>query len=236
MDMWLYHLISGLQPLWWLWWRLRLVGEVDTIPKKGPLLVAANHACFLDPWFICILFPRPVRFLITRNWYYKSKGWQRFFAAQGTTPVRETTEQTLDAVREHMSLDHVVGVFPEGKISHDGRMQKFRAGIGYMAAQTGAPVVPIGIRGAYESLNRRRRFPRPSRVTLVVGRPMVFPGSPCEKPSGRELVEFRNRLDREIRRLAGQEHPAPGYAPAGGGGVSERLAAEASTPADPVSR
>ncbi len=60
--MWLYRCFPALRPLWSLYWRFRLTGAVDSIPRSGPLLVAANHACFLDPWFLAVVFPRPIHY------------------------------------------------------------------------------------------------------------------------------------------------------------------------------
>lgn len=207
---WLYQFWPGLRPLFNLYWRLRLEGETGAIPSKGPLIVVANHASFLDPWLLAIVFPRDVRFLVTRNWYYKNRRWERFFAAQGCLPVLETPEATLGLVCGAMRRGDVVGIFPEGRISVDGRMRRFRAGIGYFAARSGAPVLPVGIRGAFEILPRDRRWPRPGRVTFRVGRPLVFPGSPVtQAPSIRDIGAFRDRLAARVAELSGQaEQPA----------------------------
>jgi len=213
---WLYHLTSALRPICWLYWRFRFLGA-EQVPKSGPALVVANHSSYLDPWYLCMLFPRKIRFLVTREWYFRSPAWEWYFSRHGTLPVQQTPEATLQLVRELLAAGEVVGVFPEGRISFDGRMQKFRSGIAYMAARSGAPVIPIGIRGAYEGLPRTRRIPRPVRITLRVGAPLRFPDAPrAERPTMREIARFRNRVSRSVRELAGQaerEAPAAAAAP-----------------------
>ena len=130
---WLYTLMLLLRPIWWLWWRFRFLGA-ESIPKTGPALVVANHSCFLDPYFIAMVFPRKVRWLCTREWYYRSPFWQWFFERFATIPVQETPEATLDLVRQRLAHSEIVGVFPEGRISNDGRIQKLEEGI------TGVPI------------------------------------------------------------------------------------------------
>lgn len=206
-DMWLYHAfwVGGqvVRP----YWRLRILGPVDRIPRRGPLLIAANHCSFLDPWFVGIVFPRPIRYVITQQWYHLSRFWNAFFRACGTVPVRE--DEPGATIREiHRLLDRgeACGIFPEGRISFDGRIQRFRSGLSRIAATSGAPVVPVGIRGSYEAIPRTRRFPRPARVTVHVGEPLVFPGSPHDGPPPRaESRQFLRTVFEQVCRLADQE-------------------------------
>ena len=205
--MWLYRINHALGPLIGSYWRLRLEGEVDRIPRNGPLIVAANHASFLDPWLIGMAFPRPVRYLITRSWYEKSPVWRAVFRAFGTEPVRaEDPLVTVDAVCELLARGEVVGIFPEGSISPTGKLRRFRSGIARIAARSGAPVLPVGIRGGFESLPRHRLVPRPSRVRIRIGEPMTFAGFPrTEDPDGETLRAFRDELFARIRELCGQD-------------------------------
>jgi 1-acyl-sn-glycerol-3-phosphate acyltransferase len=209
--MWLYRLNHALGPLIGLYWRLGLEGAVESIPRRGPLLLLSNHASFLDPWLIGMAFPRYIRYLITNRWYERSPLWKGVFRAFGTEPMQTGNPRaTIEAVCRVLSRGEVTGIFPEGRISDDGRIQPFRAGATRIAALSGAPVLPLGIRGNYRSLPRHRRFPRPVRVRVHVGEPMVFPGSPTNGPPPRtESVAFQVELLREICRLAGQEDRIP---------------------------
>jgi 1-acyl-sn-glycerol-3-phosphate acyltransferase len=204
---WLYHVTRASRPLFGLCWRMRLTGEVESIPRRGPAIVVANHSSFVDPWFLGpFLFPRRIRFLITRAWYDKSPVWNFVFRSYDTIPMERRAGRTLRVARAALDAGDVVGIFPEGKISYDGRIQRFRSGACYLAARSGAPVIPVGIRGAFESLPRSRKLPKRGTVTLQVGRPRTFPGSPREDGLPKPVLrEFRDTLFAEVCRLAGRE-------------------------------
>ncbi len=205
--MWLYRLAQGLRPVLRLYWDLRLEGAVDALPREGPLIVVANHSSFLDPWLLGAVFPRPLHYLITREWYDRSPLWRAFFRAWGVIPVQRDPQATVDEVARVVERGEVVGVFPEGRISHDGRMQRFRSGVVYLAARTGAPVLPVGLAGPYEILPRHRRWPRRGRVVARVGLPLRFAGSPEARPSRQAVRAFREALFRAVASLA--DAPAP---------------------------
>ena len=201
--MWLYRILYPSSVLG-IYWRLRLTGAVDKIPREGPLIVASNHTSFLDPWLLPVVFPRPIHWLITDKWYYKSKLWKLYFDAFGTVPLRSRDPRgTIEAVREMLAQGKVCGIFPEGRISYDGRIQRFQSGVSRIAGVSGAPILPVGVRGSFESLPRTRRIPRPSRITFHVGEPLVFPGSPhVELPDFRD---FQQEVFEQVCKLAGQE-------------------------------
>lgn len=203
--MWLYRVNQALGPLLGAYWRLKLQGAVDSIPRSGPLLVASNHASFLDPWLVGMVFPRSIRFLMVRRWYDRSPLWRAFFRAYGTIPLHGRSQETLDAVTHLLARGEVVGVFPEGRISPDGKIQRFRPGLSQMAARSGAPVVPVGIRGNFDTLPKHGTFPRPTRVTIHVGEPRRFPGAPpAGFPSRQQSRQFLEEVFEDVCRLAGQ--------------------------------
>ncbi|ANM29017.1 hypothetical protein ABI59_04530 [Acidobacteria bacterium Mor1] len=205
--MWLNRLTVWTAPLLRLYWRPTIVGAFDRIPSEGPLLVAPNHASFLDPWWLSMIFPRGLHYLITDTWYYKSRGWRFFFDANGTLPVSAADpRQTIADVCGYLSEGKVVGVFPEGGISDDGKIRRFRPGLAHIAARSGVPVVPVGLRGNYDLLPRTQKFPRPGRLGFHIGEPMVFPGSPHpDRVPRRALADFNQELFERVCTLAGQE-------------------------------
>jgi 1-acyl-sn-glycerol-3-phosphate acyltransferase len=184
-----------------------LVGDRSLIPKEGPLLLAINHQSFLDPWMLSWCFPRPIQYLMTAKWYYKSPAWTYFFKKQGCEPVREGNSRgTIDAVCNILARDGVSGVFPEGGISHDGKIKRFRPGLARMAARSGALTIPVGIRGSFKALPRSKFFPRPHPVKFHVGAPIEFPGAPYDGPPPRDISNaFTREVFEAVCRLAGQE-------------------------------
>lgn len=208
--MWLYRLNQFLGPVIGLYWRLHLTGAVEDIPASGPLLVAANHASHLDPWFIGMIFPRPIRYLITHEWYYRSGAYEKLWRAFGTVPVEQGDGRaTTNRLCEALERGEVVGIFPEGGISPDGRLRAFRSGIAWTAMKSGAAVIPVGIRGAHRSLPKHRRIPKPTPVEVRVGTRLDAPPGPEDDPSASgRCAAFVADLYERIRALSGAE-PAP---------------------------
>lgn len=177
------------------------------MPPEGPLIIATNHSSFIDPWLVVSYVPRnPIRYLVTARWYYRSTFWKWFFDENACVPAAledpvETIGRSVEALRDGAA----VGIFPEGRISYDGKIQRGRAGIGWAAALTGAPVVPAAIRGSFHVLPRHRRFPRPGRIEIRLGEPCTFPGGPTRNPDPGAVRDFVGDLMAEICRLAGQE-------------------------------
>jgi 1-acyl-sn-glycerol-3-phosphate acyltransferase len=142
---------------------------------------------------------------MTHRWYYRNRVWEWLFRAWGTIPVKERDPRgTIHQLCEHLERGEWIGMFPEGKISHDGRIQKFQTGVARVAASSGAPVLPVGIRGAYESLPRHRRAPKPTRVRVVAGEPIRFPGAPLDRPPREDIEAFNAKMLRQISHLSGK--------------------------------
>ena len=88
-------------------------------------------------------------------------------------------------------------LFPEGSRSVDGRMGEFKPGVGHLANETGAPVVPLHIRGSYQIMPRGQKLPLPGPVRVRIGKPMT----PAPKEGSRE---FTARVERAVRTLAAE--------------------------------
>ncbi|MBD3867395.1 MAG: 1-acyl-sn-glycerol-3-phosphate acyltransferase [Acidobacteria bacterium] len=208
--MWLNRLTLLTTPLFGLYWDFRFEAEGDRIPRDVPLILAPNHTSFLDPWFLGWVFPRQVHHLINREWYERSTAWNLFFRANGTVPVSPSDpEATLQAVRGVLDRNDVICIFPEGKVSADGRLRRFRSGIGWFASVTGVPVIPVGIEGAFDSLPKGKKFPRRARITIRAGKPMHYP-NPGPDPNRRETFAFVQQIRREVERLTGVPEPGDG--------------------------
>ena len=202
--MWLNRLTTNCSRLFGLYWDFRLEAEGDGIPENTPLILAPNHASYLDPWFIIWMIRTPMQHLITRNWYERSLFWEAFFRANGTVPVSTNDpNETLEAVRAVLDKNRPICIFPEGKVSEDGTLQRFHPGIAWFATVTGVPVVPIGIVGAYESLPKHSKFPKRGTITIRCGRPMRYP-NPGPAPNHRETIAFVKEVRKEVARLIGQ--------------------------------
>lgn len=157
------------------WFRLSVSG-VERAPRSGPLLVAANHASYLDPLVLGAIFPRPIRFLMIRTyydpWYLK---W--FCAPMGAIPLPHDVSSKAGAVKSVLrSLEkgNVVGIFPEGRRSESGELLAFERGIEVLASRGNAPVLPAYIHGARRAMPVGRAFPLPFKIHVSLGE-ILFP-------------------------------------------------------------
>jgi 1-acyl-sn-glycerol-3-phosphate acyltransferase len=154
------------------------------IPKKGPVILASNHRSFLDPFLIGCLVRRPVYFVAKKELF--EKRWQGWILNRlGAFPIRrgEADEESMATARGVLERGGALVIFPEGT-----RIRK--GGLGRLALETGAPVVPIAILG---SCRARRGFKiRPVWVRIRCGRPLTFPR--VEHPSPRLAEEVTARL------------------------------------------
>ncbi|TMD26090.1 MAG: 1-acyl-sn-glycerol-3-phosphate acyltransferase [Chloroflexi bacterium] len=89
-------------------------------------------------------------------------------------------------------------LFPEGSRSPDGRIQEFKPGVGFLAKETGTPVVPLHIQGAFQVMPRHQRIPLPGKVRVRIGKPMA----PADKEGTRE---FTARVESAVRTLAREQ-------------------------------
>jgi 1-acyl-sn-glycerol-3-phosphate acyltransferase len=200
----MYQAFKIIRPISFRFWKVRVEGE-EHIPATGPAILAANHASFLDPWFYGFhIRKRDLHNLINARWYNRSGFWQRFFDAGGAVPiapgdVRETSRRVGAALGE----GKIILIYPEGRISRDGRLGPGRSGTGFLAAQHGVPVIPCGARGNFDILPAHRRIPRRRPLRLRIGEPMVFPGSPVSHPDRTSVRAFVDELMERIRILSG---------------------------------
>lgn len=182
----------------------------EHVARSGPLLLASNHASFLDPWFIGANLPlRTVRFLMTERWYERGPIWKWLFRGGGVIPVATgRPEETVRRVVEALRAGSAVCVFPEGGISRDGRIRRGRSGIGYIAAASGVPVTPCYLEGNHEALPPHRRLPRRTPVRLHVAPPIPYPGGPTAHPDSAAVVRYVRSVMAAIGRF--EPEPRPG--------------------------
>ena len=149
---------------------------------KGGLIVASNHRSFLDPFAIggCLPWRRPMNYvakveLFERRW----QGW--ILSRLGAFPIRrgESDEESMETARQIVERGGAVCIFPEGTRTRRGTLRSPKRGVGRLALQTGAPVIPTAVLGT-EHVRRGWRI-RPRKVKVRLGRAMTFPRA--EEPS-----------------------------------------------------
>jgi 1-acyl-sn-glycerol-3-phosphate acyltransferase len=162
-----------LQPVFWVYFRMARMGR-EHIPAEGPVIFAANHRSFLDPFVIGMLIKRPMYYVAKKELFVHR--WQAWVLnALGAFPVDRGTGDADMLITARAILDRgdALLIFPEGTRVRPGPLGKPKRGVGRLALETGAPVVPVAVFGT-ESVRRGWRI-RPHRVSIRVGRPLAFP-------------------------------------------------------------
>jgi 1-acyl-sn-glycerol-3-phosphate acyltransferase len=169
-------------------YRLHSTGR-ENIPAEGPALLVANHVTFIDWLFIASVCKRPARFVMHAD-FLSLPGLGFFFRDAKVIPIAsaresvETLDAAFDRIAQALADGSVVCIFPEGRLTADGRMSPFRSGVEKIVARTPVPVIPIGLKGLWGSFFSRKggaALRRPfrrfwSRIDLSVGTP-VPPGA-----------------------------------------------------------
>ena len=166
-------------------YRLRTVGR-EQIPMAGPAILVCNHVSLVDLLIIAGACKRPVRFVMHHGFLaLPLVGWLfRDAKVIPIAPAREsvaTLDAAYDRIARELAAGEIVCVFPEGRLTTDGRMNPFRPGIERIVERTPVPVIPMALKGLWGSFFSRRHgramrkpFRRVwSRITLVIGAPVA---------------------------------------------------------------
>ena len=193
---------------------VRRVGPPPQLPPGGVLL-CANHTSYLDPAFLQLALRRRVTFLMTNEFYARpSVRW--FFMLVGAIPMSagRLGHAGLRRAAAHLKRGYVVALFPEGRLSRDGRLGPAHRGVGFLARRTGAPVLPAGIRGAFAVWPRGARWFRQGQIRVLFGPPLAWEAAAGLEPKEQER-DFARHVMRRISALVGPGTPATAPRPPG---------------------
>ena len=181
---WILYLLARLilQPFFFVYFRLSRGGREHARIKRGGVIVAANHRSFLDPFVIgaCLPWRRPMNYVAKMELF--EKRWQGWLLCRvGAFPIRrgENDEEAMRTARLVLERGGTICIFPEGTRIRSGSLAQPKRGVGRLALQTGASVVPVAVVGT-EHVRRGWRI-RPRKVRIRMGAPMTFPQA--ERPS-----------------------------------------------------
>lgn len=179
----LYYVLKYvlLGPLLRLLFRPRIEG-LEHVPDEGAAIVAGNHLSFSDHFLMPTMLRRRITFLAKSEYFtgpgIKGRLTAAFFRSVGQIPVDRSGRGAAQAAIEEglgvLGKDELLGIYPEGTRSHDGRLYKGRVGVAAMALKAGVPVVPCAMVGTFELQPPGRKMPRLGRVTIRFGPPLEF--------------------------------------------------------------
>jgi 1-acyl-sn-glycerol-3-phosphate acyltransferase len=197
---------------------LRLLGRprvtgLEHVPARGPAILASNHLSVIDSIYLPLVIPRPVIFPAKAE-YFSAKGplgriWAAYLRSTNQLAMdrgdTRSAQATLEAAAEILRRGDLFGFYPEGTRSPDGRLYRGRAGLGWLALNTGAPVIPVAMVGTRKMLPPGAPLPRPTRVEIKLGKPMEF-AHLVGDPPGRARRTIADEVMRAIADLSGQEY------------------------------
>ena len=175
----LKHILIGpwLRILWRPW-----TEGVENVPTQGAAVIVSNHLSFSDSFFMPLMVSRKVTFLAKSD-YFTGRGikglfTKMFFAGAGQVPVDRSggraSEAALLTALRILNEGNLLGIYPEGTRSGDGRLYRGRTGVARMALEAGVPVIPVAMIGTYEIQPPGQVKPRVRRVGMRFGAPLDF--------------------------------------------------------------
>ncbi|MFE2877785.1 lysophospholipid acyltransferase family protein [Streptomyces roseus] len=210
-----YHLLKHvlLGPLLRLLFRPRIEG-LENIPEEGAAIIAGNHLSFSDHFLMPAILKRRITFLAKAEYFtgpgVKGKLTAFFFRSAGQIPVdRSGKDAGQAALREGLGVldrGELLGIYPEGTRSHDGRLYKGKVGVAAMALGAGVPVVPCAMVGTFEIQPPGQKIPNIRRVTIRFGKPLEFSRYAGMEGERAVLRAVTDEIMYAILGLSGQEY------------------------------
>ena len=190
------------------------VEGLEYIPVSGPAIMASNHLAVADSFYLPLVVSRRITFLAKAEYFTGTglrgtlKRW--FFTAAGQVPIdradSDAAEAALNTAKRLLGEGKLLGMYPEGTRSPDGRLYKGKSGLARLALESGVPVIPVAMIGTDVVNPPGSRMWRVGRVTVKFGKPMDF--SRFDGLAGNRFIE-RAVIDEviyELMNLSGQEY------------------------------
>ena len=190
------------------------IDHPEYIPSDGPAILASNHLSFSDSIFLPLVIPRRVTFLAKAD-YFTGKGIKgrlnkAFFAGVGQVPIDRSggaaSEAALRTAKRILAEGNLLGLYPEGTRSPDGRLYRGKTGVARMALEAGVPVIPVAMINTDVVQPTGKIIPRLGRVGIRVGRPLDFSRYQGMEGDRFVLRSITDEIMYELMLLSGQEY------------------------------
>jgi len=187
----------------------------DNIPRTGAVILASNHLSFIDSVFLPLMMDRRISFLAKSDYYTGRgiKGWftRTFLESAGMLPIDRSggkaSEASLRTGLSVLARGEVLGIYPEGTRSPDGRLYRGRTGVARMILEGEVPVVPVAMIDTDRLMPIGSRLPKTGRrVGMIVGEPLDFSRFHGMESDRFILRSITDEIMYELDRLSGQEY------------------------------
>ncbi len=184
------------------------------VPSEGAAILASNHLSFVDSIFLPLMIDRPMSFLAKSDYFTGKgvKGWatRMFFKASGQLPIDRSggkaSEASLNTGLQVLGRGDLLGIYPEGTRSPDGKLYRGRTGIARMALEAHVPVVPVVMVDTDTMMPIGTRVPRIVRVGVVIGEPLDFSRFAGMEGDRYVLRSITDEIMVALQRLGEQEY------------------------------
>ena len=187
---------------------------LENIPKEGGVILASNHLSFIDSVFLPLLIQRRIYFLAKSD-YFTGKGFgnwatKHFLLGTGMMPIDRSggkaSEASLNTGLSVVARGDVLGIYPEGTRSPDGKLYRGRTGVARMILEGHVPVVPIAMVDTEKVMPIGAKIPKVRRIGVIIGEPLDF--SRFEGLEGDRFIlrSITDEIMYELSRLSGQEY------------------------------
>jgi 1-acyl-sn-glycerol-3-phosphate acyltransferase len=198
-----------LSPVLRFGWKVHVDG-LDNVPAEGPAILCPNHTSFIDSVFLPLVLPRRITY-VGKAEYMDDWKTKHLFPAIGMIPLDRSggsaSDRALNAAARVLDRGELFGIFPEGTRSRDGLLHKGHTGPARLALRTGAPIVPVGLRGMRDIQPPNAKFPKPFKAcSIAFGDPISVTRYLDRVDDHLTLRQIIDEVMFEIRSLSGQDY------------------------------
>jgi 1-acyl-sn-glycerol-3-phosphate acyltransferase len=210
---WYWIVKAILTPILRTVFRPRVEG-LEHVPAEGGAILASNHLSFSDSIFLPLVVPRRVTFLAKSD-YFTSRGLKGrlkagFFKGVGQLPVDRSggraSQAALETGKRVLAAGNLLGIYPEGTRSPDGRLYRGKTGVARMALESGVPVIPCAMVNTYEIQPPGKVLPKVMPVVMRIGKPLDFSRYAGMEDDRFVLRSMTDEIMYELMQLSGQEY------------------------------
>lgn len=194
-----------------VFFRMMVIG-VDNVPTHGPYILAPGaHRSILDTPAVSLAGPRVLRYMGAEN-YFAIPGLGWFLRAMGGFPVERslTDRAAMRTAEAVLAAGEPLVLFAEGTRQHGPVIERMKEGPAFLACRAGVPVVPVGIGGTEWAMPKGSRFIRPTRIVLVIGRPIHPPVRGGRRVKRSEVTALTEQLQVRLQGLYDQAQLSAG--------------------------
>jgi 1-acyl-sn-glycerol-3-phosphate acyltransferase len=190
------------------------VTGADNIPKTGAVILASNHLSVVDSIFLPLVIERRISFLAKSDYFMGRgvKGWaiKNFLKGTGMLPIDRSggkaSEASLNTGLKVLARGEVLGIYPEGTRSPDGKLYRGRTGVARMILESHVPVVPVAMIDTEKVMPIGSKLPKVRRIGVIFGEPLDFSRFEGLESDRFILRSITDEIMYELNRISGQEY------------------------------